>query len=90
MVSHRDWEEFTYDFAMPTGSDVCAARGGTIASIDTSHDGNGYGMPNNQVVVDHGDGSQGFYLHLKKGGSYVEVGERVERGRGLGPAGMSG
>ncbi len=31
IVSHRDWEEFAYDFAMPVGSDVCAARGGTVA-----------------------------------------------------------
>jgi hypothetical protein len=60
IVSHRDWEEFAYDFAMPVGSDVRAARGGTVVEMDVEHDGNGLHAENNYVTVDHGDGSFGW------------------------------
>ena len=34
IVSHREWEEFAYDFAMPVGSDVCAAREGSVVLVE--------------------------------------------------------
>src|SRR5262249_40085797 len=41
VVSHRAREEFAYDFAMPVGSDVCAARAGVVCRVDTGQDGHG-------------------------------------------------
>jgi hypothetical protein len=90
IVSHRDGEEFAYDFAMPIGSDVCAARGGTVTLVEVGHDGHGPGMPNNLIVVAHGDGSSAQYLHLKMRGNYVSVGDRVERGQPIAASGNVG
>src|SRR6516225_5495645 len=67
IVSHRGQEEFAYDFAMPVGSDVLAARGGTVTAVVVEHDGNGLNAPNNGILIDHGDGTFGWYLHLKQG-----------------------
>ena len=90
IVSHRNWEEFAYDFAMPVGSDVCAARGGTVIKVEVEHDGNGLHAENNYIEVDHGDGTIGCYLHLRRGGSYVKPGQRVQRGEAIGASGNVG
>jgi murein DD-endopeptidase MepM/ murein hydrolase activator NlpD len=89
-VSHRDWEEFAYDFAMPVGSEVCAARGGSVVLVEMGHDGNGFGLPNNQIAVAHDDGSVGYYLHLKQCGNLVNIGDRVEQGQCIAVSGHVG
>jgi murein DD-endopeptidase MepM/ murein hydrolase activator NlpD len=90
IVSHRGAEEFAYDFAMPVGSDVCAARGGVVSRIDVSHDGNGVGASNNYVAVDHGDGTTAWYLHLKQGGCDLKVGQHVSQGERIATSGNVG
>ncbi|MBI3268153.1 MAG: M23 family metallopeptidase [Planctomycetes bacterium] len=90
IVSHRGWEEFAWDFAMPVGSEVRAARGGTVSRVEDSHDGNGLEAPNNLVAVEHGDGTTGWYLHLRKGGSRVRPGRYVERGEAIAESGNVG
>jgi len=90
IVSHRGWEEFAYDFTMPVGSDVCAARAGRVERVVIDHDGHGLHMPNNLIVIDHGDGTNGWYLHLQKGGSLVRVGERVRQGQVIAHSGHVG
>lgn len=44
----------------------------------------------NGVVVDHGEGWETQYCHLRRGSVRVRAGERVERGTELGLVGMSG
>lgn len=90
LVSHRGTGEFAFDFLMPEGSDVCAARGGTVAAVLVSHEGHGLKAPNNYVAIDHGDGTSGWYLHLQKDGSLVRVGERVVQGQRIGRSGHVG
>jgi murein DD-endopeptidase MepM/ murein hydrolase activator NlpD len=90
IVSHRGWEEFAYDFKMPVGSPVCAARAGQVARVEVSHDGHGRNMPNNYIVLDHGDGTLGWYLHLQQGGSLVRVGEQVAQGQPFARSGHVG
>ena len=90
IVSHRGWEEFAYDFNMPVGSDVCAARGGAVIRVVIHHDGHGLHMPNNLLAIDHGDGTTGWYLHLQKDGSLVQVGERVAQGQKIARCGHVG
>jgi hypothetical protein len=90
IVSHRKWEEFAYDFAMPVGSDVRAARGGTAVKVDVEHDGNGFAAKNNFLVVDHGDGTFAWYFHLRQGGAYVEPGQRVRQGEPVAASGNVG
>src|SRR5678816_2340775 len=41
VVSHRRWEEYAYDFEMPVGTEVRAARGGEVMKVVTQHDGHG-------------------------------------------------
>lgn len=90
IVSHRGGEEFAYDFAMPVGSDVCAARAGKVEFIDVSRDGHGPNMPNNEILIHHSDGTWGCYFHLKKDGALVHLGEQVERGQVIGASGNVG
>lgn len=44
----------------------------------------------NAVVLDHGDGWQTSYLHLRRGSVAVQPGQRVEAGQKLGLVGLSG
>jgi murein DD-endopeptidase MepM/ murein hydrolase activator NlpD len=90
VVSHRRSGEFAYDFKMPVGSDVCAARAGVVDSVDTSHDGHGLSAPNNHLRIDHEDGTFGRYLHLQKGGAFVHVGDRVRQGERIALSGHVG
>ncbi|MBI5369528.1 MAG: M23 family metallopeptidase [Planctomycetes bacterium] len=90
VVSHRGRERFAYDFAMPVGSQVCAARAGTVMRVVVTHTGRGTDKPNNLIGVDHGDGTTGWYLHLRKGGSRVAVGERVLSGQVIAESGNVG
>jgi murein DD-endopeptidase MepM/ murein hydrolase activator NlpD len=75
---------------MPEGSPVCAARGGVVIGVDDTRDGNGIDAPNNAIVIDHGDGTRGVYLHLQKGGSLVSKGARVTQGQKIGLSGNVG
>jgi CDP-diacylglycerol--glycerol-3-phosphate 3-phosphatidyltransferase len=89
-ISHFGREELAYDFAMPVGTEVCAARGGVVRQAEVDHEGYGPWAANNHVVVDHGDGTVGVYGHLRRGGSRVRVGERVARGQVIGHSGNVG
>ncbi|MEU9481335.1 M23 family metallopeptidase [Streptomyces sp. NPDC048191] len=70
------------DFAVPTGTEVVAAHGGTVvkAGADGAGDGPAYG---NAVVISHGDGTYSQYAHLSridvKAGQIVKTGQRVAR-----------
>ncbi len=90
VVSHRGGEQFAYDFAMPVGSDICAARAGEVVTVVAGHDGHGYKWPNNKVVIRHEDGTLGCYLHIKKDGSRVAVGDRVAQGQAIAASGHVG
>lgn len=91
VVSHYEGrEEFAYDFAMPVGSEVCAARAGRVIKAVDKHTGNGTDKPNNVLVVDHGDGTRGVYVHLMQGGCLVKVGERVAQGQAIAKSGNVG
>ena len=90
IVSHRKGERFAYDFAMPEGEKVCAARAGEVVSVAQHHDGHGYRWPNNRVVVRHDDGTLGAYLHIRKDGSLVTEGDRVSQGQVIARSGHVG
>jgi Peptidase family M23 len=90
IVSHRGREEFAYDFAMPVGSEVSAARGGIVIRVEVEHDGRGLDAPNNSIVIDHADGTFGWYLHLRQGGSNVAPGRRVRQGEHIAASGNVG
>jgi murein DD-endopeptidase MepM/ murein hydrolase activator NlpD len=90
IVSHRGREEFAFDFGMPVGSEVCAARGGVVIRVVAGNDGHGPNSPNNLIAIDHGDGTSGWYLHLQKNGSLVAVGDRISQGQPIARSGHVG
>ena len=61
-------QKFSWDFRRECGTPVLAARAGKINPLpDDTHDGFGTSAPNNQIMVDHGDGTVAYYLHIQKG-----------------------
>ena len=82
-------DQFAFDFDMPVGTPFVAARAGTVSVVvnDLPSDGGGTG---NYVVVDHGDGTSGLYLHSPMQGITVRVGDLVTQGQRLGVSGRSG
>jgi hypothetical protein len=83
---------------MADGYAVVAAAAGTVlrtrdgepdvsSRIRTDRNGKDAG---NGVIIDHGNGWESQYSHLKMGSIAVRPGQRVERGDRLGLIGMSG
>jgi murein DD-endopeptidase MepM/ murein hydrolase activator NlpD len=88
---HRN--QLAYDFSTPVGSEVVAARAGTVQEvIEDQPDSGTETDPNvhNRVLIQHDDGTVAFYAHLLQNGVLVEAGQRVEAGQLLGYNGNSG
>jgi murein DD-endopeptidase MepM/ murein hydrolase activator NlpD len=90
VVSHRGGEEFAFDFAMPVGTEICAARGGVVVDVVDKNDGNGLTKPWNAVIILHDDGTRGVYGHIRQGGSRVKVNQVVQQGDVICEAGNVG
>lgn len=88
---HRGPYKYSYDFVMPIGTKVTAARGGVVADIRTrfSDGQNGKGQ-SNWVKIRHTDGTIAAYAHLTKGGALVKVGDPVVAGQPIGLSGNTG
>lgn len=94
------------DFAVPTlermrqGVSVAAAAPGTVSAIRDGMPDSGFGAETaasvegrecgNGIVIDHKDGWQTQYCHLRNGSITVEKGAKVRRGQTIGLVGMSG
>jgi hypothetical protein len=86
--------------ALDEGIEVRAAAAGVVAGrrdgvADTPFEpaaaGRIRGMEcGNGVRLDHGDGWESFYCHMRRGSIAVAVGERVAAGQRLGLVGLSG
>lgn len=85
---HR--EQHAYDFAVPVGDVVVAARAGVVRQVKEDSPDDGRGTDHNHVMVEHDDGTVGFYAHLMQDGVLVEVDERVQQGQAIALAGHSG
>lgn len=71
------------DFALPAGTPVRAASGGTVTKAGDA--GDGYGI---SVVIDHGNGYLTHYAHLST--AKVSVGDPVDTGDTIGLEGSTG
>lgn len=71
------------DIAGSTGSDICAARAGTV--VYAGWDKGGYG---NLVVVEHDNGTHTYYAH--NSAICVSVGDTVEQGEKIAEMGATG
>ncbi len=93
-LSHNGWMNHSVDFDMPEGTKICAARDGVVVSVKTDSDTGGPDMSfkdnANYIIIEHSDGTNAQYVHLKKGGSYVAVGDKVSAGSIIGLSGNTG
>ncbi|MDJ0952428.1 MAG: M23 family metallopeptidase [Acidimicrobiia bacterium] len=83
--------QLAYDFDMPVGASVLAAREGVVKEVkeDSPDTGRGRGL-HNYVFIEHRDGTVAFYAHLKQDGVEVEPGDWVQAGEFIAFAGNSG
>lgn len=87
--SHRG--RFAYDFAMPFGTEVTAARAGEVTEIRTEYrDEDTNGGHENGVYILHEDATMAAYLHLRNGGVFVDVGDEITVGQVIGEVGTTG
>ncbi len=72
---------YAYDFAVPEGAPILAARTGTVTDSTGQYSScGGYDLRNlaNRITLSHDDGSSTLYLHLKS--TYLTEGSIVEQG----------
>jgi murein DD-endopeptidase MepM/ murein hydrolase activator NlpD len=85
--------ENAFNFELPVGTPVVAAREGRVVRVIDGHTEGGpqqgMALKSNTVVVLHEDGSFAFYTHLSPG-IEVELSQRVEVGDRLGKSGATG
>jgi len=86
-LNHEGNEAFAWDFRRSCGSPVLAARAGTVRTVIDTNDGRGN---NNEISVDHGDGTTARYLHIKNGSAKVTSGANVSQGEPLAEVGSVG
>ena len=88
-AGHRN--QLAYDFTIPIGDTVVAAREGVVRQLreDSPDNGEGEGE-HNLVFIEHADGTAGFYAHLMQNSVVVEVGDTVETGQYFAQSGNSG
>ncbi len=86
---HRDM--LAYDFDLPMGTPVHAARAGTVIRTEDRYSDDDH-IPGheNMVVVQHADGTMFRYAHLRLNGVAVVLGTAVAQGELLGFSGNSG
>lgn len=73
------------DWALPVGSNLTAAKDGTVSVAPKSGYNGGYGL---YVVIKHPDGSSTLYGHMSR--VDVSVGDRVGQGQSIGLSGNTG
>lgn len=91
--THKGRSAWSFDFGMPVGTPVVAARAGRVVEITDGYTKSGITQDfldkANAVTVLHEDGTFGTYAHLDPGAG-VREGMRVEVGDVLGFSGNTG
>jgi hypothetical protein len=90
--SHLSNDTYAWDFRMPVGTPVVAARDGVVrmARGDSTQGACDPSMAQyaNYIILDHGDGLETQYLHFSA--VTVAVGEHVKQGQLIGFSGNTG
>lgn len=84
-------ETYAYDFEMPVGSRIVAARGGRVIAVVERFTDDQHGLhEGNVVAIEHDDGTYAKYGHLTHEGALVDVGDVVLTGQPIALSGNSG
>lgn len=90
-ASHGGRFRYSFDFEMPIGTPVTAARDGIVETVrDDRPDGTRRLGDENFVIIRHEDGELSRYIHLTRGGALVQKGDRVAAGDTIARSGDSG
>ncbi|MCG8590025.1 MAG: M23 family metallopeptidase [Proteobacteria bacterium] len=93
-AEHRGWQRYSFDFALPEGTAVRAARAGRVVRVVEDYpagaDDKALRARENRVLVLHDDGTFGVYGHLKQKSVQVGMGQTVTAGDVLALSGSSG
>lgn len=92
-ITHENLSRYAFDFGVPVGTPVLAARGGTVLQVLDGFPEGGfdpkYANQVNLVTVLHDDGTIGRYGHFSSGIA-VREGQIIAAGDFLGSSGNSG
>jgi murein DD-endopeptidase MepM/ murein hydrolase activator NlpD len=92
-LTHNGTAAYAFDFDLAYET-VTAARGGKVAMTRQDSNMGGcnplFSQAANYVVIDHGDGTSGLYLHLAEDSITVHAGDVVEQGQPLAISGETG
>lgn len=88
---HKGHSEYAYDFQMPIGTAVMAARSGEVVKVvENNLDSTRKPGEENLIIIKHSDGTFSRYYHLMKDGALISVGDSVKQGDKIGLSGDSG
>lgn len=87
-TSHREFHEFAWDFVMPNGTEILAAREGQVVELEDRF--SGIGLKSNFIFIEHEDGELSVYAHIQRDGALANVGDQVRRGQPIALSGMVG
>jgi murein DD-endopeptidase MepM/ murein hydrolase activator NlpD len=89
--NHGADDQLAYDFTIPFGDPVVAARAGTVRLVvDHYADDDRNRAHHNHMFIEHEDGTTAFYAHLVQNSVVAEEGEHVEQGQIIALSGTSG
>ncbi len=92
-LTHNGSAAYAFDFDLTTDT-IAAARGGRVTMVRMDSDVGGcspaFSGSANYIVIDHGDGTSGLYLHLAQDGVFVKPGDMVWQGQYIGISGATG
>ncbi len=86
--------EYAHDWDLAENSIVQAARDGMVVGVRQDSNSAGvadrFSNSSNYVIIRHGDGTYGEYLHLKQNGALVKLGDTVHAGQAIALSGNTG
>lgn len=89
---HRGDGRYAYDFLMPIGTLITAARSGVVIHVEQSNSDRDIADvgKDNYIAISHSDSTVDIYGHITKNGSLVRVGQIVKAGDSLARSGNTG
>jgi murein DD-endopeptidase MepM/ murein hydrolase activator NlpD len=87
-TSHQGLHLYAWDFVMPIGTEILAARNGVVIEIEQQL--STVGLRGNYILIRHIDGEISGYFHIQHNGASVKVGDQVIQGQEIALSGMTG